>query len=105
MANEGQQITLYLTSWQKRMIKDFFPAKLLKAKSMERASKIRIAIFDKKQWVMYRQPIEAFKTGQLNLYLSDEQIAQVAEITGVPAKFSALNVSPELLESGQIAVM
>jgi len=85
------------------MIKDFMPAKVLKVRAVEKLSKVNVAIFDKKQWVMYRQPFEAIKTGQWNLYLSDEQIRQVAELTGIRVKFSALNVSPELVQSGQLA--
>jgi hypothetical protein len=94
-----ETITLYLAGWQKRMIKDFIS---FKANSIARATKIKIAIIDRKQWVMYRQPIDAIKTGEWNLYLTDEQINIVMEKTRLDVKLSALNVSPAMLKSGAI---
>jgi hypothetical protein len=98
-----ETITLYLAGWQKRMIKDFISVSSFKANSVARATKIKIAVIDRKQWVMYRQPIDAIKAGEWNLYLTDEQINIVMEKTGLGVKLSALNVSPEMLKSGAIA--
>jgi hypothetical protein len=103
MSKKEPSVTLYLTAWQKRMIKDCASAKDLKVSSIDRLIKVKVAFIDKKQWVMYRQPVEAFKAGQWNLYLTDEQIHLVADATGMRAKFSALNVSPELVNTGAIA--
>jgi hypothetical protein len=85
------------------MIKDFMSAKDAKLRSFDRVNWVKIIFVDKKQWVMYRQPMEAFKAGQWNLYLTDEQITMVAEQARIPAKFSALNVTPELVQSGGVA--
>ena len=100
MPSNEKSVTLYLTSWQIRMIRDFMPA--MKVSAIDRMTKMKISIIDKKQWVMYRQPVEAFKAGQWNLYLTDEQINMVTHMTGMRVKFAALNVSPEMVESGAI---
>ncbi len=90
-------ITLYLAGWQKRMIRDH-------VKVSARITRLK---FDpkipKKEWVMYRQPVlDSVKQGAWNLYLTDEQILHVTEALGVNAKISALNVTPEVLESGVV---
>ncbi len=95
-------VTLYLTSWQKRMIQDFMPLKTMRISSIDKLTKVKVSIIDRKQWVMYRQPIDAIKAGQWNLYLTDEQINMVTQMTGMRAKFSALNVSPEMVASGAL---
>ena len=100
MPTNEKSVTLYLTSWQIRMIRDFMPA--MKVSALDRMTKVKVSIIDKKQWVMYRQPFDAFKAGQWNLYLTDEQINMVTQMTGMRVKFSALNVSPEMVESGAL---
>jgi hypothetical protein len=97
---EPKTITLYLTGWQKRMIKDHMSAPDLKITS---ANKLIVSNIPKKEWVMYRVAIsEHAKVGQWNLYLTDEQISHVVEIMGVDAKISALTISPEMVKSGAI---
>lgn len=97
---EGKAITLYLSSWQKRMVRDY-----VKDFSIERLpNKIMISIIDKKQWVMYRQPeLASVKEGAWNLYLTDEQIYQIAEVTGIGVEFSALNITPTMMENNEVA--
>jgi hypothetical protein len=102
MPKENLKVTLYLAGWQKRMIKDFIGVSEIKVRNIEKLTKIIISIIDKKQWVMYRQPIEAIKAREWNLYLTDEQINIVAANTGLRTKISALNVSPEMVKSGAI---
>lgn len=99
MPNE-KVITLYLTSWQKRMVMDFVKSPL----RIANFRKLRISVIDKRQWVMYRQPVfDSVKAGAWNLYLTDEQISQVAEVTGIKTKIAAINISPKLLESKAVA--
>lgn len=97
---EQKPITLTLTSWQQRMIKDHI-------QSTRRApvlSKVKINFMDKKQWVMYRQPpVDALRAGAFNLYLTDTQIAKVSKALGVDAKVSALTISPDMIKSGALA--
>ena len=97
---ERKEITLYLAGWQKRMLKDYLKTDL----SIEKINKIKISIIDRKQWVMYRQPVLiGAHAGAWNLYLTDEQIVRVTEELGFKTKISALVVSPEMLEKGVIA--
>jgi hypothetical protein len=94
MADENA-ITLYLTEWQKRMGKDY-----VKSAARLRVNKIIISKIPKKEWVMYRQPnFEDVRLGAWSLYLTDEQISHVAEMTGVSTKIAALNISPEMIKS------
>ncbi|MCG8376257.1 MAG: hypothetical protein MI702_07225 [Chlorobiales bacterium] len=94
---EQKAITLYLTGWQKRMIRDH-------VKASARITRLKFnPRIPKKEWVMYRQPVlEKVKQGAWNLYLTDEQILHVTEALGISAKISALNVTPEMLESGVV---
>lgn len=89
-------ITLYLASWQKRMILDY-------VKDAKVSNKIIVSIDDKKKWVMYIQPPELVVKGSWNLYLTDEQINKVTEVLGLKTKISALNISPEMLKSKAIS--
>ncbi|MCK5131405.1 MAG: hypothetical protein KAR40_04560 [Candidatus Sabulitectum sp.] len=88
-------VTLYLTGWQKRMVMD-----CVKSATRTPFNKITIGKIPKKEWVMYRQPVlEAVRKGAWNLYLTDEQINQVVEVMGIKANITALNISPDMLES------
>lgn len=98
--NEGT-VTLYLAGWQKRMLKDFMVPSVFKVKNIDKLTKITVPVIDKRQWVMYRQPIDNIKVG-FSLYLTDEQIAIVGDKAGV-RKLSALNISPDTVASGAVA--
>jgi hypothetical protein len=100
MAKNVETVTLYLAGWQKRMLKDFMPASLFKVKNIARVTKVAVAVIDKRQWVMYRQPMDGIR-GSFNLYLTDEQIAIVGDRAGVQ-KLSALNISPDMVASGAV---
>lgn len=89
-------ITLKLTEWQKRMIRDH----VVSLRRKPELDKITISVIDKKQWVMYRQPNPlAVSAGAWNLYLTDAQIKVVARATGADLRISALTLSPEMLSS------
>jgi hypothetical protein len=104
MPETKKTITLYLAGWQKRMIKDCMDLSDFKIESINKLTKLKISILDRKQWVMYKQPPEYMKTGEWNLYLTDEQIHHVTEVFGLKANISALNVSPEMVKSGAFAL-
>jgi hypothetical protein len=96
---EEKAITLSLVGWQKRMIRDYLKATV----SIEKISKVRIKVIDKKQWVMYRQPEPAaLAKGAWNLYLTDPQVNKVAAALGAEMRISALRISPEMVKSGAI---
>ena len=95
--SEVQAISLALTEWQIRMIKDY-------VKIRTPFSKVFISVIDKRQWVMYRQPIRAdLNKGVWNLYLTDAQIKRVASRLGANVQISALKISPEMVKSGVVA--
>jgi hypothetical protein len=97
--SEGKAITLSLVEWQKRMIRDYMKS----AASIEEIGKVTISVIDKRQWVMYRQPVPADAVkGAWNLYLTDAQINKVAAMLGADIKISALRISPEMVKSGAI---
>ena len=102
MADTEKAVTLYLTSWQKRMLKDFMSASALGVRSIDRVNWVKIKITDRRTWVMYRQPVQAIKEGAWNMYLTDEQIATIIGDAGLRAKIAALNVAPDMLESGAL---
>lgn len=93
-----ESVSLYLAGWQKRMIMDY-----MGVSTKKRLNRIVIGKIPKKDWVMYRQPMDFISKKEWNLYLTDEQIRIVRERLGVRAKISALNISPKMLESGAIA--
>ncbi len=96
---EERPITLYLAPWQKRMVRDYLK---IDAKN-GRPNKITFSKIDRLQWVTYRIPDpQAINEGHWNFYLTDEQIAHLAEVLDVKIEVSALNVSPELLKSKAI---
>ncbi len=96
---ERKTITLYLAGWQKRMAKDY----LKKLMPLRDISKVKISVIDKRQLVMYRQPIlDGVNRAAWNLYLTDEQINHVVEMTGLKTRISALNISPEMIKSKAI---
>ena len=106
---ENKTITLYLTGWQKRMIKDHMSAAHFKKSvadlKIASVSKLILSKIPNKEWVMYRVPFfDQAKASHWNLYLTDEQITHVVETMGVDAKISALTISPEIVESGAITI-
>jgi hypothetical protein len=95
--SEEKAVTLYLAGWQKRMVMDH-------VKDIpQNITKIRISKLPPGIIVLYMvlTPEKAGK-GAWNLYLTDEQINQVAEVMGGKPKISALNITPEMLESKTI---
>lgn len=93
-------ITLSLVSWQKRMLQDYLKGQ----RALTAVSKIKIAVLDRRQWVMYRQPTTAdLAKGAFNLYLTDAQITKVGAALGAGINISAVRLSPDMVKSGAIA--
>jgi hypothetical protein len=116
--SEEKTVTLYLSGWQKRMIKDHMPStmsigekKKLKKDliespiPIEKIYKIKLkGRIPKQEWRMYIPVNPALaQKGTWALYLTDEQINLVKEELNIKADISALNISPAMLESGTIA--
>jgi hypothetical protein len=102
MAKVEKTITLYLAPWQKRMIADKVGTSAAKRKKLAKVSAVTLSIIDKRQWVMYRQPHELLEAGEWDLYLTDEQISQVATVLGVGLNVSAVNISAAKIKSGAV---
>lgn len=92
---ERTVITLYLATWQKRMLIDY-------VRDLKEANKVKFNIKDVQQLVMYKQPPELIGKGSWNLYLTDEQITKVKDVLGLKTKIAALNVTPEMLKTKAI---
>lgn len=90
------KVTLFLATWQIRMVKDHLR---IKAKKIDRVLISRI--IDKRQWVMYMGPPEIYRNW--HLYLTDEQIAVVKEKFKLKTAIAALNITKESLDAGDIA--
>lgn len=94
--SERKVITLRLAGWQKRMVKDYVKSNVL-------MSKVTISVIDKIHWVTYRVPEwEGVRKGAWNLYLTDAQIKEVKAVLDIKLNISALNVSPEMMNSGAV---
>ncbi len=102
MPKEGL-LTLYLTDWQIRMLRDY-----VKLPFRPRVFTQMQVKYDPDYWLhirTYRVPIfDAVKAGEFNLYLTTEQIRQVAEVGGLKAKFSALAISPAMFEKNIVCL-
>jgi hypothetical protein len=101
--SDKKVITLYLAEWQKRMIVDYIP-------DLKAIHELRIIVADEKKTIllykeilrMYIPKIEAINPKTWSLYLTDEQINYLKEVTGGKVKFTVINVTPELLQSKAI---
>jgi hypothetical protein len=73
-------------------------------RALTAVSKVKIAVLDRRQWVMYRQPTTAeLSRGAFNLYLTDAQITKVGRALGAGIDISAVRISPDMVKSGAIA--
>jgi len=97
-----EEVTLYLTSWQKRMVKDFMPASFFKERSLRDLSKM---IFSKgivKCPASYKIPPEGIRRGDWVMHLTDEQITMVKDQFDVRARITSLNIDPMSIKKGAI---
>jgi hypothetical protein len=93
---QGKVVTLYLTNWQKRMVKDYVKSDL----RATNFGKVTISGLNPGSIRTYRVPnFKEVEKGLWNLYLSDEQVKQLTEVLDVPARISALAISPEMIDA------
>jgi hypothetical protein len=100
MADE-KVITIYLESWQKRMLKDF--VKSVGIKNTVRIQEIvKLTIDFKKPQHMnsYRVPIFKLEEEGFDFYFTDAQMAKVEARTGLKA--ISLNITKARVEEGSI---
>lgn len=103
MKTKAKTITLYLASWQKRMMKDYMPRSAFKKTPLEKITKVIIKPGRIKCPASYKIVIDWRRTGEWVMYLTDEQINIVHENFGLRTPISSINVSPETIQSGDIA--
>ena len=97
-----EKVTLYLTSWQRRMVKDFMPAGFFKGGSFRDLTKLILSKGIVKCPASYKIPPEGIRRGDWVMHLTDEQITMVKEQFGVRARITSLNIDPQSVETGAI---
>jgi hypothetical protein len=99
---EGKTVTLYLTSWQKRLIADHLKAhneRLGLANPYDNLTKMAFHFENPVHLVTYRVPnFDFYKDGGILLHFTDEQISEVVECTGLKTKINAMMITPEMLK-------
>ncbi len=99
-------IVLYLAPWQKRLIKDYMKAHAKRIGLVDPYLNLAKLAFRPKDHslVTYRVPDPGLALeGAFNLYLTDEQIVQLTECTGLKTKFTAIQITPQMLKEKIVA--
>ncbi|MCP3960609.1 MAG: hypothetical protein GY719_22425 [bacterium] len=96
-----KHLKVYLTSWQKRMVREFTSEALLPDGGRE------VAVMDMeykkgKCHASYKIPAQGIRLNDWVLPLTDEQMYQVSAETGVREDFSMVNVTEKDLETGAV---
>ncbi len=90
-------VTLYLESWQKRMLKDFCSKARQKVNSMIiKPGKIECL-------ASYKIPPDGIHKDDWVIYLTDAQIVQLKDALNLRTAVTNLNVTPAGIKSGAIA--
>lgn len=103
MGRSANALTLYLSSWQKRMMKDFTIGPSSKGPSIRKYTKVIIRNPIGTCLASYKIPIDGMRKGDWVMYLTDEQISMVSEELKLRAPISAINITQESMKSGIIA--
>ena len=103
MATRKEPLTIYLTSWQRRMVKDFMPSSWLKGKSIKDITKIELKPIIGECPKSYLIPQEGIRKGDWVLYFTDEQMTMLREYLRSPISISSVNISPEFLKTGDVS--
>ena len=102
MVESKGAITLYLTPWQKRMLRDFMPGSLLKGIRIPEINKMTILPGKIVCPMSYKIPARGMRKGDWIVYLTDEQMTMVREVMGSRVAIPSINVTTDLLNSGAI---
>ena len=87
-------VTLYLESWQKRMLKDFSQLKRIEA-----ITKVAITWRPGGCPGSYRISPDGMRKGDWLLYLTDQQMLQVKEHLKLRTAIPSVNITPDAMES------
>jgi hypothetical protein len=101
-------IVIYLTSWQKRMVAEYLPGlkspkRVVIPGKIDPGSLVKYKPFDPGSIVKYR-PYDHVVPNDMSwrLYLTDSQIERLIEEGGHGPGISAILVNSHILESGQV---
>ncbi|OGO19423.1 MAG: hypothetical protein A2Z15_06190 [Chloroflexi bacterium RBG_16_50_11] len=96
-----EAIALKLTTWQKRMVKDFMPG-TYRGIALTKISEIFVKIGTIKCPASYKIPPEGIRKGNWVLYLSDAQIKTIMDGFKSRIAIDSINISPDFIRSGDI---
>lgn len=102
---DKKTLTLYMTSWQKRMIKDFMPRAAPGGRPVGAINRMVVKPVVGKCPVSYKIPPDGMRRGDWILYLTDEQMSMVGDFLGAKIPIPSINVSPDFLKAGDIAFL
>jgi hypothetical protein len=113
-----ENVVIYLTSWQKRMVAEYLPnikspkkviipgkidpGSLVKYKPIDQDLLVRYRPIDPGLLVKYKPADHIPSDMSWRLYLTDTQIAALAEEGGYGPGISAVLINCDLLESGMV---
>lgn len=103
MKRGGKTLTLYLSTWQKRMMRDLMGSSSLKRIPFRKITKMRIRNPIGICLASYKLPVDGIRRGDWIIYLTDEQINMVSEELRLRTPISSVNISPETIKSGAIS--
>ncbi len=90
-------VTLYLESWQKRMLRDFSDIRLIDKinKMIVKPGKIYCP-------ASYKIPALGMRKDDWVIYLTDQQMAQVKEQLKLRTTITSLNITADAMKSGAV---
>lgn len=103
MERVQQQLTLYLASWQKRMMKDFMSREQLIKIQLSKVTQMRIKNPKGQCLASYKIPPDGIRKGDWVIYLTDEQMNIVSSKLNLRVPVSSINITEKDLRSGAIS--
>ena len=103
MSKTDKVLTLYMTTWQKRMMNDFMPRSAFGGRSYKAITKMVVKWIVGECPMSYKISPDGIRKGDWVMHLTDEQMVQVGEFFGSKTPITSINVTPKFLERGDIA--
>ncbi len=105
MATDSKPLVLYLTSWQKRMVRDFVTASPGAKVKIRDWTRIIVGPGPIKCPASYKIPFHGIRKGDWYLYLTDEQMVQVKEALKLKTAVTGINITDSLIEKKVVGFM
>ncbi|MBZ5536298.1 MAG: hypothetical protein LAO31_10115 [Acidobacteriia bacterium] len=90
-------VTLYLESWQKRMLKDFS-----KVEGIDKITRVTIKPGKGGCLTSYKIPPLGMRKDDWLIYLTDQQVLQVKEHLQLRTAISSVNITADAMQRGAI---